>query len=198
MKNWTLSCYTHFKTPIIVEEKGEVKYQFACHMYMFSFLSSITPHIPELTETCWSSSPGNMRRIQLWTSCIISNHVKIKLLKHQRALQTMHMVQCTARLNSTTLSHCGSSNATDPSPSSMTSHYNGYCECFTQRWKPHLWQWSPKTSKKSMAFWKSKSGRFSRFKYFFSFELVQYELISGSFPEIPWTNTCVFWWMDLT
>jgi hypothetical protein len=30
MKNWTSSCYNHFKTPLIIVEKGNVKYQFIC------------------------------------------------------------------------------------------------------------------------------------------------------------------------
>lgn len=52
-------------------------------------------------------------------------------------------------------------------------------------------------SKKSIVLWKSKSGRFSRYEYFLSFQLVPYELTSGSFLAIPWTNTLGFWWMDL-
>ena len=31
IKNWTLSCYRHFKTPVIIVERGVVKYQFICH-----------------------------------------------------------------------------------------------------------------------------------------------------------------------
>jgi len=30
IKNWTSSCYRHFKTPVIVVERGVVKYQFIC------------------------------------------------------------------------------------------------------------------------------------------------------------------------
>ena len=30
LKNWTSSCYSHFKPPVIIVEKGRVKYQFAC------------------------------------------------------------------------------------------------------------------------------------------------------------------------
>jgi len=31
IKNWTSSCYRHFKTLVIIVDKGAVKYQFACH-----------------------------------------------------------------------------------------------------------------------------------------------------------------------
>jgi hypothetical protein len=27
IKNWSSSCYKHFKPPTIIEEKGEIKYQ---------------------------------------------------------------------------------------------------------------------------------------------------------------------------
>jgi hypothetical protein len=30
LKIWTSSCYRHFKTPVIIVEKGDVKYQFIC------------------------------------------------------------------------------------------------------------------------------------------------------------------------
>ena len=30
LKNWSSPCYRHFKTPIIVVERGAVKYQFIC------------------------------------------------------------------------------------------------------------------------------------------------------------------------
>jgi hypothetical protein len=39
MKNWSSACYKHFKPPVIVEEKGEIKYQFICQMYVPFFLS---------------------------------------------------------------------------------------------------------------------------------------------------------------
>ena len=32
IKNWTSSCYCHFKTPVIIIERGVVKYQFICRM----------------------------------------------------------------------------------------------------------------------------------------------------------------------
>lgn len=38
MKNWSSTCYDHFKTPTIIEEKGEIKYQFSCQTYVFFFL----------------------------------------------------------------------------------------------------------------------------------------------------------------
>ena len=47
MKNWSLACYKHFKPPIIIEEKGEIKYQFICQMYVSSFLADIKTHIPK-------------------------------------------------------------------------------------------------------------------------------------------------------
>ena len=202
IKNWTSLCYTHFKTPVIVEEKGEVKYQFACRMYVFFFISFFN-HASHsridrnlsivLTRKCEEDSTTNLlHHVKSW---------KVKLSTHQRASQTMHMVQHTARLNSTTLSPCGSSNVTDPSPSSTTSHCNGYYECFMWRWKPHLWQQSPETSKKSIAFRKSKLGRFSRSEYFFLLNWHNLNRYLGHFQKYPgqihvgfnrWTSPNIF------
>jgi hypothetical protein len=36
LKNWSSACYKHFKPPVIIEEKGEVKYQFTCKTYVTS------------------------------------------------------------------------------------------------------------------------------------------------------------------
>ena len=124
IKKWTSSCYAHFKTPIIVKENGEIKYQFVCCTYMFYFF--LQSCLTFQTETLPLSSPGNARKIQPWTFCVMSNHVKAKLSMPRRASQTMHMVWCTARPNCTTSSHFGFSNATDPSPLSTMSHYNRY------------------------------------------------------------------------
>ena len=37
LKNWTSSCYHHFKTLVIIIDKGAVKYQFICHMQVSYF-----------------------------------------------------------------------------------------------------------------------------------------------------------------
>jgi hypothetical protein len=138
----------HFKTPIIVEENGEIKYQFVCRTYMFYFF--LQSCLTFQTETLPLSSPGNARKIQPRTFCVMSNCVKAKLSMPRRASQTMHMVRRTARPNCATSSHFGFSNATDPSPLSTMSHYNGYSECFTRRWKPRRRQQYPEMSKKSV------------------------------------------------
>ena len=45
MKNWTSACYKHFKLPVIIEEKGEIKYQFICQKYVLFFLADIKTYI---------------------------------------------------------------------------------------------------------------------------------------------------------
>ena len=76
----------HFKTPIIVKENGEIKYQFVCHTYVFYFL--LQSCLTFQTETLPLSSPGNMRKIQPRTFCVMSNRVKAKLSMPQRALHS--------------------------------------------------------------------------------------------------------------
>ena len=44
MKNWSSACYKHFKPPVIIEEKGEIKYQFICQTYVPFFLGYFETH----------------------------------------------------------------------------------------------------------------------------------------------------------
>lgn len=50
MKNWSSACYKHFKPPVIIEEKGEIKYQFICQTYVLLFLTSIRTHSLKTTR----------------------------------------------------------------------------------------------------------------------------------------------------
>ena len=70
MKNWSSACYKHFKPPVIVEEKGEIKYQFMCQTYVPFFLTNIKTHILKthrnpsiiLTQKCEEDSTTNLLR----------------------------------------------------------------------------------------------------------------------------------------
>jgi len=98
MKNWTSGCYKHFKPPIIIEDKGEIKYQFVCQTCVPIFLPYTKPHIFNLA-TPPSSSRGNARRIPRLTSSATSSRVKVKWSKTPKALRNMHMGLPTTRPN---------------------------------------------------------------------------------------------------
>ena len=102
----------------------------------------------------------------------MSNPARDKSSNPQRVSRITLTAQHIAKQNSVTSSHYGFSNATDLLLSLTMSHCNVSSRCFMQRLKPHPQQQFPEMPRKSTAFPKSMSGRFSRFEISFSCLLV--------------------------
>ena len=164
MENWTSACYKHFKLPVIIEDKGETKYQCICKTYVpffFSLTFKLTYQKP--TEIPLSSSHGNARRIPQPIFSAMSNLAKVKLLANQRVLPVTHMGPYTTRPNCDTSSRFGRSSAIGHSQSSKIPPSSGSSRCWMRRPNCHLRQQSHEMSRRSTASRRSMLGKSSRF-----------------------------------
>lgn len=158
MKNWSSPCYKHFKPPVIIEEKGEIKYQFSCRACVLFF--PLYWASCSVTEILRLSSRGNARRTLQPTFSGTSNPARVKWSKTQKVSHNTHMGPRTARPNCDIWFLFGLLNVIVHSLSLKMSPSNVFSRCCMQRSKHHHGRQFHGISGKSMPSPRSMWGKF--------------------------------------